>query len=134
MVAKIAAILDRHPRNRTGLIDILWDVQRNYGHIPADATQTIAGRLGLTPDDVLETASFYHFFHTRPSGRYRIYLCNTVIAKMHGYQEVYEALERETGTRFGGRDRPNSGCLKPHASGSATMNRRCSSTVWCSLI
>jgi [NiFe] hydrogenase diaphorase moiety large subunit len=102
MVARIAAILGGHPGDRTGLVDILWDVQRGYGYIPADAAQAIADRLGLTPDDVLETASFYHFFHTSPSGRFRIYLCNTVIAKMHGYQEVYEALERETGTRFGG--------------------------------
>lgn len=101
MVAKIAEILDRHRRDRTGLIDILWDVQRSYGYISADAAQAIAISLGLAPEDVLETASFYHFFHTTPSGRYRIYLCNTVIAKMHGYQEVYEALERETGTRFG---------------------------------
>ncbi|HEX7427973.1 MAG TPA: NAD(P)H-dependent oxidoreductase subunit E, partial [Mycobacterium sp.] len=102
MVAKIAEILDRHRRDRTGLIDMLWDVQRSYGYISADAEQAIASSLGLAPEDVLETASFYHFFHTTPSGRYRIYLCNTVIAKMHGYQEVYEALERETGTRFGG--------------------------------
>jgi [NiFe] hydrogenase diaphorase moiety large subunit len=102
MDTKIVAILDRHPRNRTGLIDILWDVQRSYGHIPDDAAQAIATWLGLTLEDVLETATFYHFFHTTPSGRYRIYLCNTVIAKMHGYQQVYEALERETGTRFGG--------------------------------
>jgi [NiFe] hydrogenase diaphorase moiety large subunit len=102
MVAKIAVILDRHPRDRTRLIDILWDVQRSYGCIPPEEAQAIASWLGLAPEDVLETASFYHFFHTTPSGRYRIYLCNTVIAKMCGYQEVYDALERETGTRFGG--------------------------------
>jgi [NiFe] hydrogenase diaphorase moiety large subunit len=102
MVAKIAVILDRHPRDRTRLIDILWDVQRSYGCIPPEEAQAVASWLGLAPEDVLETASFYHFFHTTPSGRYRIYLCNTVIAKMHGHQEVYDALERETGTRFDG--------------------------------
>ena len=102
MTAQIEEILDRHPNDRTGLIDILWDVQRSCGYISGDAAQTIGSWLGLTADDVLETASFYHFFHTTPSGRCRIYLCDTVIAKMHGYQQVYEALERETGTRFGG--------------------------------
>ena len=102
MTATIADILDRHPKDRTRLIDILWEVERSCGYIPADAAQTIGSWLGLAPDDVLETASFYHFFHTTPSGRYRIYLCDTVIAKMNGYQQVHEALERETGTRFGG--------------------------------
>lgn len=102
MVATIEAILDRHTKDRTALLDVLWDVQRSYGYIPAEAAQAIASWLEVAAEDVLETATFYHFFHTTPSGRYRIYLCNTVIAKMHGYQEVYEALERETGTRFGG--------------------------------
>jgi [NiFe] hydrogenase diaphorase moiety large subunit len=89
MAANIAAILDRHAKDRTELIHTLWDIQRSYGHISAEAAQAVAGWLRLAPEDVLETATFYHFFHTTPSGRYRIYLCDTVIAKMHGYQQVY---------------------------------------------
>ena len=83
-------------------MDILWDVQHSYGYLPAEAVSVVAVRLGLAPEDVMETATFYHFFHRTPSGRYRIYLSDTVIAKMNGYQQVYEALERETGTQFGG--------------------------------
>ncbi|NTY60341.1 NAD(P)H-dependent oxidoreductase subunit E [Mycolicibacterium sphagni] len=102
MVPDIAMILDGHSRERTELIDILWTAQRTAGHISADTAAAIADWLGLTVDDVLETATFYHFFHTTPSGRHRIYLSNTVIAKMNGYQQVYDALESETGTQFGG--------------------------------
>ena len=102
MTQDIATMLDRYGKNRTDLMDILWDVQHSYGYLPAEAASVVAVRLGLTPQDVMETASFYHFFHSTPSGRYRIYLSNTVIGKMHGYQHVYEALERETGTQFGG--------------------------------
>jgi [NiFe] hydrogenase diaphorase moiety large subunit len=58
----------------------------------------------MSPLDIWETASFYHFFHGKPSGKHRIYLSNTVIAKLHGYQDVYDALERETGARFGETD------------------------------
>ena len=92
----------RQEPDRTKLIDILWDVQRESGYISAEAAAGIADWLGLSVEDVLETATFYHFFHTTPSGRHRIYLSNTVIAKMHGYRQVYEALELDTGTRFGG--------------------------------
>ena len=102
MTQDIATILDRYGKDRTDLMDILWDVQHSFGYLPADAVSVVAVRLGLAPEDVMETASFYHFFHRTPSGRYRIYLSNTVIAKMNGYQQVHEALERETGTRFGG--------------------------------
>jgi [NiFe] hydrogenase diaphorase moiety large subunit len=102
MTQDIATILDRYGKDRTELMDILWDIQHSCGYIPAEAVSVVAVRLGLTPDDVMETASFYHFFHSEPSGRYRIYLSNTVIGKMHGHQQVFEALERETGTQFGG--------------------------------
>ncbi len=64
----------------------------------------IATAVNRTPLDIVETASFYHFFHSTPTGRHRIYLSNTVIAKMNGYQAVYDALERETGVRFGETD------------------------------
>lgn len=102
MTTDIATILDRYTRDRTGLIDILWDVQRESGYISAEAAGGIADWLGLTAGDVLETATFYHFFHTTPSGRHRIYLSNNVIAKTRGYRQVYAALEGATGTRFGG--------------------------------
>ncbi|GFM20940.1 MULTISPECIES: NAD(P)H-dependent oxidoreductase subunit E [Mycobacteriaceae] len=101
MTTDIAAMLDAHGRDRTGLLDMLWEVQRRTGYIPVEAAATIADRLGISVEDVLETATFYHFFHTAPAGRHRIYLSNTVIAKMHGYDEVYAALEREAGVRFG---------------------------------
>lgn len=96
------ALLDGHGGQRSELLDILWDVQRRFGYIPADAAAAIADRLAMSVEDVLETATFYHFFHTSPSGRYRIYLCNSVVAKMRGYDEVHSALESETGVRFGG--------------------------------
>ena len=102
MTSGIARILNGHEPDRTELIDILWDVQREFGYISADAAAGIADWLGLSVEDVLETATFYHFFHTTPSGRHRIYLSNNVIAKMRGYREVYQALELDTGTRFGG--------------------------------
>ncbi len=101
MTTDIAAMLDAHGRDRTGLLDMLWEVQRRIGYISAEAAAAIADRLALSVEDVLETATFYHFFHTAPAGRHRIYLSNTVIAKMHRYDEVYAALERETGVRFG---------------------------------
>ena len=95
MTSGIATILNRHERDRAGLIDILWDVQRESGYISAESAAGIADWLGLSVEDVLETATFYHFFHTTPSGRHRIYLSNNVIAKMHGYRQVY----RGPGTR-----------------------------------
>lgn len=100
----IETVLRRHHYDGTRLIDILWDVQHLYGHIPDEHLPQLATALNRSPLDIVETASFYHFFHRKPSGRHRIYLSNTVIAKMGGYQAVYDALECETGVRFGETD------------------------------
>lgn len=103
MNADVEAILRRHRYDGTRLIDILWDVQHRFGHIPDEHLPQLAIGLNRSAPDIVETASFYHFFHSEPSGRHRIYLSNTVIAKMNGYWAVRNALEREAGVRFGER-------------------------------
>ena len=91
MNADVDIVLRRHRYDGTRLIDILRDVQHLYGHIPDEHLPQLATALNRTPLDIVETASFYHFFHRKPSGQHRIYLSNTVIAKMRGYQAVYDA-------------------------------------------
>lgn len=100
MAAGIMAILERHLCDRTRLLDILWDIQHAYGHIPAEVLPQVARTLGTTALDISETASFYHFFCTEPSATHRIYLSNTVVAKMGEFEAVYAALEEHTGARF----------------------------------
>jgi [NiFe] hydrogenase diaphorase moiety large subunit len=102
MSADVETVLRRYRYDGTRLIDILRDVQHLFGHIPAEHLLQMAAGLNRTQLDIVETASFYHFFHGTPSGRHRIYLSDTVIARMHGYQAVHDALEDETGVHFGG--------------------------------
>jgi [NiFe] hydrogenase diaphorase moiety large subunit len=104
MYKKIQSILEHYNSDKTRLMDILWDVQRQHEYISAEAIAFLAKALKMSKDDVRETLTFYHFFHEQPFGQHKIYLCNTTIAKMVGYDEVYAALEHETGTYFGSVD------------------------------
>ena len=104
MNSDVETVLRRYRYDGTRLIDILWDVQELCGYIPGEHLPQIASALNRSPLDIVETASFYHFFHGTPSGRNRIYLSNTVIAKIRGFQAVHDALEHETGVRFGETD------------------------------
>ncbi len=107
MAIDAAQLLDRYGRSRTRLLDMLWEVHDSRGYLPGDVVEQIAEGLGTTAGDIHETASFYHFFHSEPGGRYRIYLADTVVAKMRGLADVREALERETGATFGGAPDPS---------------------------
>jgi [NiFe] hydrogenase diaphorase moiety large subunit len=104
MNQKIRQILEHYHSDKTRLMDMLWDLQREDGYISDAAVASLAEGLNLSALDVRETLSFYHFFHDRPFGKHKIYLANSVIAKMNGYDDVRNALEQETGCTFGGVD------------------------------
>ena len=91
------SILQDYGSDRTRLIDMLWDIQELYGYIPDEALSELAQGLRTSKLDIRETASFFHFFHLQPAGKYKIYLSNTVIAKMNGFAAIHAALERDTG-------------------------------------
>ncbi|MDY7577068.1 NAD(P)H-dependent oxidoreductase subunit E [Herbaspirillum sp. RTI4] len=109
---KINEILDRYHSDRTRLMDILWDVQHQWGYIPDKVLPAMADKLGTTEQDIRETYSFYHFFLGKPAAKHHIYLSDTVIAKMHGYQAVFDALEKETGCVFGAHEEVGPFCLE----------------------
>lgn len=101
MEQAIQSMLARYGNDRTRLLDMLWELQWQHGHIPSAALPPLAAGLNLSVPDVVETASFYHLFRLEPMGKHCIYLCNSVLAKLNGYDAVREALERETGAHFG---------------------------------
>ncbi|MBU0504730.1 NAD(P)H-dependent oxidoreductase subunit E, partial [bacterium] len=51
--------------------------------------------------DIQETMSFYHFFTTKPSGKIRIYVNNSVVACMNGFHDVVKAFEKALGCSIG---------------------------------
>ncbi len=104
MNRSIQTVLAQYNFDKTRLMDILWDVQHQHDYISEEAVTEIASGLTMSNDDVMETLSFYHFFHTKPFGKHKVYLCNTTIAKMGCYQEVRQALQTALDTSFGNTD------------------------------
>ncbi|PHS36907.1 MAG: NADP oxidoreductase [Sulfurovum sp.] len=100
MIAEVQKILESYQFNKTRMMDILWDVHNKNGYISDDVVDEIARSLNMSPLDIKETASFYHFFHDKPAGQYQIYLADTVIGKMNGYYDAREALIEEVGCVF----------------------------------
>ncbi len=104
MTLDVGALIDACGHDRSRLLDLLWQVQDACGHIPDDAVAALGRGLDLSPVEVRSTANYYHFFHDRPAGRHRLYLADTVVARMSGYAAALDALERHTGARLGEAD------------------------------
>jgi NADH:ubiquinone oxidoreductase subunit E len=66
------------------LIEVMQDVQENYGYIPEDAMKEISATLGVPLIEVYRVAAFYKAFKLKPSGKYAITICNGTACHVRG--------------------------------------------------
>ncbi|RMH74294.1 MAG: hypothetical protein D6675_00240 [Gemmatimonadetes bacterium] len=97
----VQEVLEAYQRDKTRLMDILIDIQAQFGYIPPAVVGQIAEALQVSRVDVEQTLSFYHFFSTTPRGEYAIYLNNSVVANMMGRAKIAKTFEDELGCKFG---------------------------------
>ena len=90
---------------RSSLLNRLWDLQNNNRYISDSDITHLAADLKISAVEVEGVVSFYHFFHRKPSGRFTIYIDDSIIARYKGYHRIVEAFERETGATLGSVDR-----------------------------
>lgn len=86
---------------RSGLLTRLWEFQNEFGFISDSAISEIAHELRVSNIEIEGVVSFYHFFHRKPTGKYIIYLSNSIISEFKGFSEIKAAFEKETGATFG---------------------------------
>ncbi|MBI5185255.1 MAG: NAD(P)H-dependent oxidoreductase subunit E [Nitrospinae bacterium] len=103
--AETASILAGYPADRSELINILWELQDRFHHIPKAAIPLAAQKMGISQVDVMETITFYHFFTTAHTGEYTVYLNNSITSRMAGFQKIRDAFEKEAGCSFGETDK-----------------------------
>lgn len=89
------AILQRHGRDPTRLLQILIDAQDIEGWLPAPLLTRSAGALALPRARVEGVVGFYSFLHTRPVGRYRVLFSDNITDRMLGNAELLDALCRK---------------------------------------
>lgn len=89
---KIRVFLARYPSRRAALLPALHIVQETYGHVGPRAMRDVAQLLGLSPAEVMDTASFYTHYWTEPKGRKLIVACRGLSCDLMGVQEVNRAV------------------------------------------
>jgi len=101
MSPQVKSVAEKYGNNPTRLMDILIDIVEKEGYISEENISEIANQLNISKVDVEQTVSFYHFFPGKSRGKYTIYLNKSLVAIMNGREEVAEAFEKATGTKFG---------------------------------
>ena len=85
---KLAPILDGRRSQPHQLIEVLQDVQENYGYIPEDAMEAISKELGVPLTEVYGVASFYKAFSLKPRGKNVITVCTGTACHVRGAKMV----------------------------------------------
>ena len=99
--AQAGQLLSLYPHPRSALVPICHLAQEQDGWLRPEAIDEIAELLGLTPAEVLGTASFYDMLHTEPVGRYLVSVCTNIACMLRGAYEVLEHAEELLDVRAG---------------------------------
>ena len=94
-------IIARYPVPRSALIPLLHLAQEQNGHLTEEAMEHVAELVGVTPAQVLGTASFYEMFKREPVGDYVVNVCTNISCLLRGGEELLEHLERRLGVKAG---------------------------------
>ena len=86
------AVLSKHCRDGTRMMQILRETQEALGWLPPAAITRIAEAVGWPRAKIEGTAGFYSFFHTKPLGRYRVLWSDNITDRMLGNKDLMMAL------------------------------------------
>lgn len=89
-VKKINAICDRYADEKTPLMMILSDIQKEYGYIPLEVQEVVSGRTGISVAEIYGVVTFYSFFSLQPKGKYVIGCCLGTACYVKGAQQIID--------------------------------------------
>jgi len=94
-------VIDGGERARWRLLDVVRGVQARLARVSPEAVDEIAEQMGLPRVDVETVVAFYSFLSRGRQGKVVIRLCDDILDRMVGYEEVKRAFEDELGIGMG---------------------------------
>jgi NADH-quinone oxidoreductase E subunit len=100
--ARARELVGLYPHRRSALIPLCHLAQEQDGWLRPEAIEEIAALVGLTPAEVLATATFYDMLHTEPVGTYMISICTNIACMLRGADDLLSHAEESLGVAAGG--------------------------------
>ena len=100
-VKQITEICNRYADEKTPLMMILSDVQREYGYIPLEVQELVSEKTGIPVAEIYGVVTFYSFFSLKPKGKYVIGCCLGTACYVKGAQQVIDKFSEILGIKAG---------------------------------
>ena len=100
-VKQIHAICDRYVDEKTPLMMILSDIQKEFGYIPLEVQEIVSQRTGVSVAEIYGVVTFYSFFSLTPKGKYVIGVCLGTACYVKGAGQVLDKFSELIGIKPG---------------------------------
>lgn len=94
-------IVAKYPNSRSATLPLLFLVQSVEGYVSDAGMRDVADILGLTPAQVLASASFYTMLKKKPQGEYLISVCRNLSCTHMGGRKIATAVADRLGVEVG---------------------------------
>jgi NADH-quinone oxidoreductase subunit E len=101
METKVKAIIEKYGGDKSFIIPILQDIQREFNYLPREALDALCVNLDVPQSLVYHLATFYRAFSLTPKGKYRLSLCMGTACHVRGAPQIADHVERTLGIKPG---------------------------------
>lgn len=101
VVKQAHELMSLYPLKRSALIPLCHLAQEQDGWLTPEAADEIAELIGITPAEVIGTASFYDMLHTEQIGTFLVSICTNIACMLRGAYELLDHAEEHLGMRTG---------------------------------
>ncbi|MDR2018220.1 MAG: NAD(P)H-dependent oxidoreductase subunit E [Syntrophobacterales bacterium] len=98
---KLSVIIDKYDGDRSYLLAMLQDIQREYRYVPEEAVRYLCGQLRIPLAKAYEVVTFYKTLSLKPRGRHTIHVCLGTACHLRGGPGILETFERELNVQTG---------------------------------
>ena len=98
---RLLKILSAYKGKEGALISILQRVQEEYGYLPHEAMEEIAGFLKLPVSQVFSVATFYAHFYLTRRGDHLVRVCQGTACHIRGARDILETAQHCLGIKTG---------------------------------
>lgn len=96
-LAEVDKIVDQNRWRRGGALEVLEDIQEEFGWVSPAAVQRVAELTDWSPQYLYGVVTFYDEFRIAPMGTMRVDICNGSACALNREDHILEQLERIVG-------------------------------------
>jgi NADH-quinone oxidoreductase subunit E len=94
-IGKLNTILNKYGGDKSYILAMFQDIQKEYRYLPKDALKYICDKLNIPFSKGYEVATFYKAISLKPRGKHTIHVCLGTACHLRGGPNILDAFERE---------------------------------------